>query len=70
MATKKLIESELSNLSEEQLNQVYEVIKKFHNYPQNSTKSSLMAQLKQIEIDAPQDFSVSIAKEIAREVGE
>lgn len=70
MTTQKLIESELSNLSEEQLNQVYEVIKKFHNYPQNPTKSSLMAQLKQIEIDAPQDFSVTIAKEIAREVGE
>jgi len=70
MATKKLIESELGNLSEEQLNQVYEVIKKLNDYPKNHAKSRLMTQLKQIEIDAPQDFSVTIAKEIAREVGE
>jgi uncharacterized protein YqgV (UPF0045/DUF77 family) len=70
MTTQKLIESELGNLSEEQLNQVYEVIKKLHDYPKNPAKSNLMTQLKQIEIDAPQDFSVTIAREIAREVGE
>lgn len=70
MVTKKLIESELDNLTEEQLNQVYSVIQQLHDSQNSAEKISLMSQLQQIEIDAPEHFSLKVARDLGRGIGE
>ncbi|MEG3438832.1 hypothetical protein V0288_17020 [Pannus brasiliensis CCIBt3594] len=70
MAIKKLIETELDNLTEEQLTEVYKVIKQLHDEREDSPRPSLMAQLRQIEIDASPEFSIEIAKELGRDIDE
>jgi divalent metal cation (Fe/Co/Zn/Cd) transporter len=70
MSIKQLIETGLDNLTEEQLTQVYEVIKQLHDTHEDSSQPSLMARLKQIEIDAPPEFSMEIAKELGRDIDE
>ena len=51
MVVKKLIESELNSLTEEQLNKVYIAIKQLYNPQKHTKKQDLMSQLKQIKID-------------------
>ena len=70
MVVKKLIESELDNLTEEQLNKVYIVIKQLHDSQKHPEKQSLLSQLKQIEIDAPENFSLQVAKDLGRQISE
>ena len=70
MKTKKLIESELENLTEEQLNQVYVVIKNLNDSVTVETKPSLMSKLSQIKIDAPENFSTQIADSLGRDISE
>ncbi len=70
MKTKKLIESDLENLTEEQLNQVYDVIKQLNNSETVETQPSLMSKLSQIKIDAPENFSTQIADSLGRDVSE
>ena len=70
MVIKQLIETELDNLTEEQLTQVYDVIKQLQEAREDSSRSSLIARLKQIEIDASPEFSIEIAKELGRDGGE
>lgn len=67
MTTKQSIQERLQNLTEEQLNQVYEMIETLEN---TAKKPSLISELQKISIDAPEDFSVQVAIRLGRDVSE
>jgi hypothetical protein len=68
MVTKQIIQEKLDNLTEEQLNQVYGMIEQLSNAEKPVKKPSLMSQLQEISIDAPEDFSVQMAIRLGRDV--
>ncbi|WP_204103713.1 MULTISPECIES: hypothetical protein [Spirulina sp. CCY15215] len=70
MTTKQIIQDKLEDLTEEQLNRVYEIIEKLSNSENISPKPSLMERLQQIEIDAPEDFSIQVAANLGRGLDE
>jgi hypothetical protein len=70
MVTKQIIQEKLDNLTEEQLNQVYGIIEQLSNVENPVKKPSLMSQLQEISIDAPEDFSVQMAIRLGRDVSE
>ncbi len=57
MTTKELIQAELDRLSEEQLDQLYRVIRRLTRAEEEAGNASLMSRLRQIRIDAPEDFA-------------
>ena len=57
MTTKDLLKAEIDKLDPEQ---VYQVIKQFTETQPQKSKPSLMSRLKQIKIDAPEDFSSNL----------
>lgn len=65
MTTKDLIYAEIERIDETQLDDLYTVIKQFTQAP--ATKPSLMAKLKQIQIDAPEDFAANLDLYTSRE---
>lgn len=70
MVTKHKIQEKIDNLTEEQLNQIYDVIENLSNSENTVKKLSLMSQLQKISIDAPEDFSVQVAISLGRDVSE
>jgi hypothetical protein len=61
MTTKELIQAEIDKIPEQELNELYQLIKDFTN-KKNSTKKGILSQLKQIKIQRPTDFSVNFDK--------
>lgn len=59
MVTKELIYREIDNVGGEYLDELYEVIRSFVRSRQQGGKQSLMSGLKNIAIDAPEDFAAS-----------
>lgn len=57
MTAKELIQAEIDDLSEEELKEVYRLVKEFTRSKTN--KLSLMARLRNIRIDAPEDFAAN-----------
>ncbi|CAD5938722.1 hypothetical protein [Planktothrix agardhii] len=70
MITKKMIQEKIADLTEEQLNQVYDMIEQLSSSENMVKKPSLMSELQKISIDAPEDFSVQIAISLGRDVSE
>ena len=70
MVTKQIIQETLENLTEEQLNEVYGMIEQLSSSEKPVKKPSLMSQLQEISIDAPEDFSVQVAIRLGRDVSE
>ena len=70
MITKRIIQEQLDNLTEEQLKQVYDMIENLSSSEKTFKKPSLMSQLQQISIDAPEDFSTQVALGLGRDVSE
>lgn len=70
MVTKKMIQEKIADLTEEQLNQVYDMIEQLSGSESTVKKTSLMSELQKISIDAPEDFSVQIAISLGRDVSE
>ena len=70
MVTKQMIQEEIDNLTQEQLNQVYGMIEQLSSSEKPVKKPSLMSQLQEISIDAPEDFSVQVAIRLGRDVSE
>jgi hypothetical protein len=70
MVTKKMIQEKIADLTEEQLNQVYDMIEQLSSSENPVKKPSLMSELQKISIDAPEDFSVQIAISLGRDVSE
>jgi hypothetical protein len=58
MTTKDLIQAEIEHLSEQELYEVYKMVKEFTQSKQTG-KQSLMSKLRSIRIDAPEDFSTN-----------
>lgn len=58
---KELIQAEIDKIPEQELNEVYQLIKDFTD-KKNSTKKGILSQLKQIKIQGPRDFSVNFDK--------
>ena len=61
MNTKMLIDQEIAMLDAEDLDFVYQMIKRLRQEQRSTTKPSLMAQLQQIQIDGPEDFARSLS---------
>ena len=59
MSTKELIETEIQKLDEAQLSHLLQVARQLSQKP-TSDAPSFMSKLKQIKIDAPEDFSANI----------
>jgi hypothetical protein len=59
MTTKELIQAEIDNLSEEELEELYRFVKEFVQSKPQMRESSLMARLRAIRIDAPEDFAAN-----------
>jgi ferritin-like protein len=70
MTTKQMIQEKIEGLSEEQLKQVYDMIEQLNSSENTVKKQSLMSRLREISIDAPEDFSVQVAISLGRGVSE
>ena len=70
MVTKQMIQEKIANLTEEQLNQVYDLVENLSGSENPVKKPSLMSELQKISIDAPEDFSVQVAMKLGRDVRE
>jgi hypothetical protein len=60
MTTKELIQAEIERLSEEDLDELYAVIKHFTQSKRHAKPQSFMAKLKRIQIEAPEDFAANL----------
>lgn len=59
MNTKEMLHGEIEKLTPAQLTELYAIVKKLAEPATAVPQVTLMARLKQIEIDAPEDFSVN-----------
>jgi len=59
MTTKELIQSEIDRVSEDDLDELYQLVKDFTQSRQQNARQSLMSKLRSIKIDAPDDFSTN-----------
>ena len=60
MTTKKLIKEEIDHLSDEHVNELYKMIKSFPHAKTSTSSTGLLAKLKRIKIDAPEDFASNV----------
>jgi hypothetical protein len=67
MSTKELIQAELDALSDEDLEALYTVIKQFMESKRHAKPRSLMATLRDIQIDAPPDFAANLDQYVSGE---
>ena len=70
MTAKDKIKAEIDSLNEEYLDELYLLIKDFAQSKQQLKKPSFMSKLKQIKIDAPEDFASNIDLYLARDKGD
>lgn len=55
--TKELIKAEIDRVDEERLDELYDLVRRFTRGKRSKEKPTLMDRLKEIEIDAPEDFA-------------
>jgi hypothetical protein len=60
MTTKELIYAEIDKIEEENLDEFYEVVKRFTRAKATQTKPGALSKLKQIKIQAPEDFAANL----------
>ena len=60
MTTRELINKEIEALSENELDELYQIIKVFMITKRHSIQPSLMPKLRKIQIDAPPDFAAHL----------
>ncbi len=60
MTTKELIKAEIDSVPEEDLDEVYKLIKTFSRSSPQAGEDTFMPQLRSIQIDAPEDFSANL----------
>ena len=61
MITKEFIHSEIEGISDECLDELYDVVRDFAESRKNGKRQSFMSKLKNIKIDAPADFAANLA---------
>ena len=67
MSTKELIQAEIETFSEEDLEALYAVIKRFIQSKRHTKPRSLLATLRGIQIDAPPDFAANLDRYVSGE---
>lgn len=70
MTAKDKIQAEIARLNEEYLDELYILIKDFAQAKQQLKKPSLMSKLKQIKINAPEDFASNLDSYLAGDKGD
>jgi len=60
MITKETIKSEIEKVPEERLDELFRVVRTFTTVRAESNRQSFMSRLKNIQIDAPADFSANL----------
>jgi hypothetical protein len=60
VVTKEEIKSEVEKVPDERLPELYQIVKRFAQSEQSSSKPTLMSKLRRIRISAPPDFSENI----------
>lgn len=60
MVTKELIKSEIEQVPEERLAELYEVVKLYGSPKARNNGTSLLSKLKEISIEGPEDFAANI----------
>ena len=60
MTTKELIYGEIDQIEEVYLEDLYQIITLFIQSKQPQKKQGLMTKLRQIQIDAPEDFAANL----------
>ena len=59
MTTKELIQSEIERVREQDLDELYKLVRAFTQSKQQDQNQSLLSRLRNIKIDAPEDFSTN-----------
>jgi len=59
VVTRELIQTEIESLERHDLEELYDLIKRFAQSKRQARKQSLMSKLKSIAIDAPEDFAAN-----------
>ena len=59
MSTKELITAEIETLSDDELSELYALVRQFAASKKHASPS-LMSKLKRIQIDAPEDFATNL----------
>ncbi|MHC5766842.1 MAG: hypothetical protein ACYTXI_14715 [Nostoc sp.] len=70
MTAKDKIHAEIDSLNEEYLDELYLLIQDFAQSKQHLKKPSFMSKLKQIKINAPEDFASNLDSYLAGDEGE
>jgi hypothetical protein len=70
MTAKDNIKAEIDSLNEEYLDELYLLIKDFAQSKQHLKKPSFMSKLKQIKINAPEDFASNFDSYLTKDEGE
>ncbi|WP_416667495.1 hypothetical protein [Egbenema bharatensis] len=60
MTARELIQAEIDNLDDAALNELYVLVQDFVQSRQKGKPQSLMAKLKTIKIEAPEDFAANL----------
>lgn len=60
MTLKELIYEEINKLEEENLKELYEVVKRFIQIKSTQPKLGVLAKLKRVKIQAPIDFTANL----------
>jgi len=60
MTTIELIQTEIGKIPEEQLGELYSVIKEFMASKAASPSPGIMAKLREVRIEAPADFAANL----------
>lgn len=59
MVTKEAIKAEVDKVSDEHLAELYALVETFTRSKEHGKEETLMAKLKRIKIDAPEDFAAN-----------
>lgn len=60
MTVRDMIYGEISKISEENLDELYEVVKHFAQTKSNQPRTGALSKLKRIKIQAPADFAANL----------
>ena len=66
MTTKELIKAEIDNIPEADLDELYQMIQGFMQSKVTDEEKGLMARLRRIRIDAPEDFAANFDQHFVR----
>ena len=69
MTTKELIKAEIDSLPEKDLDELYRLIREFAESRTKTTGRTFMSKLRDIQIDAPEDFAANLDDHMSGEKG-